>query len=365
MSLLDIERLLPAKENCLAVVMIGLLLSFSGCSDEFAEKTVEFRQEILFYGSIDQQNITRAGDSGFAAGDRMGVFIVDYQDGQPGVLALNGNRANNYELTLDAVSGHWSGNGAIYWKDSQTAIDVYGYYPYENAMESVTEHYFSVQSDQNTKGGDGEMSGYEKSDFLWARKTNVQPTSETVRLNFEHRLAGIKVILQQGNGFTDEEWNKLKRIVTIESTALSAHINMNTGIVSPSEADGKSIVAALQGDDTYRAVAIPQMVSGGQAIIGVTIDGTSYKYVRDEATKLQQGKMHTFTLKIDRKDGGDCSLSLEGEGISPWENDNSSHNFEASAYTISTALWKAPWKPVLPRLARIHRTSQTLRLLES
>lgn len=334
MSLLDIERLLPAKENCLAVVMIGLLLSFSGCSDEFAEKTVEFRQEILFYGSIDQQNITRAGDSGFAAGDRMGVFIVDYQDGQPGVLALNGNRANNYELTLDAVSDHWSGNGAIYWKDSQTAIDVYGYYPYENAMESVTEHYFSVQSDQNTKGGDGEMSGYEKSDFLWARKTNVQPTDETVHLNFEHRLAGIKVILQQGNGFTDEEWNKLKRTVTIENTALSARINMSTGVVTPSESDGKSIVAAFQNKDTYRAVAIPQMVSGGQAIIGVTIDGTSYKYVREEATKLQQGRMHTFTLKIDRKDGGDCSLSLVSEGITPWENDNLSHNFEAAAYTI-------------------------------
>lgn len=116
MNLLDLYRLLPAKAACLAAGIIGLLLSFSGCTDEFAEKTVWLRQEILLYGSIEQQNITRAGDAGFAAGDRMGVYVVDYQDGQPGTIALSGNRADNYALTLDAVSDRWTGNGAIYWK---------------------------------------------------------------------------------------------------------------------------------------------------------------------------------------------------------------------------------------------------------
>lgn len=313
--------------------IIGLM-PLSGCSDEFARERVTLQQEILLSGSIVQQNITRAGDAGFAAGDQMGVYIVDYQDDQPGILALSGNRANNYALILDASSDQWKGNGAIYWKDNQTAIDVYGYYPYDNAIESVTEHLFSVQYDQSSEGGEGEMSGYEKSDFLWVKKAKVQPTSEYIYLNFEHRLAGLKVVLQMGNGFIGEEWSKLKRIVTIENTALSANINMSTGVATPLKADGKSIIAAPQGDETYRAVTIPQTVGGGKALIGVTLDGTSYKYVREEPTKLQQGKLHTFTLKIDKKEGGDYSLSLVSESIEPWENDNSSHHFEAVAYTI-------------------------------
>ncbi len=315
-------------------IIVGLLLLLSGCSDEYAPEQVELRQEILLSGNIEQQNKTRAGDAGFVDGDQMGVYIVDYQNGQPGALAVHGNRANNYALTLDEASDSWKGNSTVYWKDGQTSIDIYGYYPYDNAMASVTEYAFSVQTDQSTEGVDGTMSSYEKSDFLWAKKAQVQPTSELIYLNFEHRLAGLKVVLQQGDGFTAEEWSKLKRIVTIENTALSARINMSTGVATPLETDGKSIIAAPQGDDTFRAIAIPQMISAGKALIGVTIDGTSYKYVRGEDMKLQQGKMHTFTLKIDQKEGGDYLLGLVNEDIEPWENDQSSHNFEAAAYTV-------------------------------
>ena len=318
----------------LTASVLIVMMTIASCNDELAGERIGFQQEILLSGNIVQQNITRAGDGGFATGDQMGVYIVDYQDDQPGILTLSGNRADNYALFLDASSNRWKGNGAIYWKDDQTAIDVYGYYPYDNAIESVTEHLFSVQSDQSVKGGDGEMSGYEKSDFLWAKIAKVQPTSEYIYLNFEHRLAGLKVVLQMGDGFMAEEWNKLKRTVTIENTAVSAHINMSTGVATPLEADGKSIIAAPQSEDTYRAVTIPQIVDGGKSFIGVTLDGISYKYVREGATKLQQGKMHTFTLKIDKKESGDYMLSLVNEDIEPWETDNSSHHFEAAAYTI-------------------------------
>ena len=252
--------------------MIVLLLSVSGCSDDFADERIDVRQEIMLSGGIVQHNSSRVNDAGFVAGDQMGVYIVDYQNEKPGTLMLYGNRANNYALTLSATSGCWGGSSSIYWKDNQTAIDVYGYYPYDNAMESVTEHIFTVQVDQSAKGGDGVMSGYEKSDFLWAKKTKVQPTEELIYLNFEHRLAGVKVVLQQGNGFSDEEWDKLERIVTIENTNLKSYINMNTGVATPIESNDKNIIAASQGDDIYRAVAIPQIVRGGKAFIGLTLD---------------------------------------------------------------------------------------------
>ena len=318
----------------LITVMIGLSSALSGCVDEFSAEQIESLWEINLSGTIDQQNLTRAGDAGFVAGDMMGVYIVDYQNGRPDSLMIRGNRANNYSLTLNEETQLWGGVGSIYWKDSKTAVDIYGYYPYENAIESVKDHIFYVQADQREKGGDGTMSGYEKSDFLWAKKTNVQPTKDLILLDFEHRMAGIKVILKQGDGFEGDEWNKMKRVITIENTYLSARIDLSTGIATPTKVDRKSIIAAPQGDDIYRAVIIPQTISGNSTFIGLTIDGTYYQYIPDVDIKFQQGKMYVFSLSVDRDDSGDYLLNLIDEDIEPWENDNSSHNFEASAYTI-------------------------------
>ena len=322
------------RKQLLTILAMALCV-LSGCSDEdmFSSSPTGV-QPLRLSGQIEQENVTRANDYGFVGGDRMGVYVVDRVNGEAGELGVSGNHADNYALTLDGVTGQWTGNAALYWKDEQTAIDIYGYYPYDNAMESITEHVFTVQADQSAEGGDGEMSGYEKSDFLWTKKANVQPTSEVIYLNFKHRLAGIKVVLQQGDGFLAEEWNKLKCNVTIENTALSAYIDMRTGAATALEPDGKHIIAAPQGEDIYRAVTIPQTVAGGKTLIGVTLDGIPYKYVREESTQLQQGKLHVFTLRVDKKENGDYSLSLVSQSIEPWENDNSSHDFEAAAYTV-------------------------------
>lgn len=316
-------------------IMLMVLIPFIyGCSDEIVETTTATEQfPLIIKASIEQENVSRANENGFVDGDRMGVYVVDYDNGVPHTLQAEGNRANNVCLTYSATDGTWTGT-SIYWRDEVTPVDVIGYYPFVNVIDDVNSLNFEVSSDQSKAAGNGEMSGYEKSDFLWAKKVKALPTDEQIYLNFEHRLAGLKIVLQQGEGFTSEEWSKLKRAVTIENTALSAHININTGVATPLESEGRSIIAAPQGDDIYRAITIPQTVDGGKALIGVTIDEVSYKYVRDEATKLEQGKMHTFTLKIDKKEGGDFSLSLVNESIEPWENDKSSHDFESVAYTI-------------------------------
>ena len=317
-------------------IMLMVLFPFIyGCSDEIVETTTTSEQvPLIIKGSIEQENISRANENGFVDGDRMGVYVVDYDNGVPNTLQAEGNRANNACLTYSATDGTWTGNTPIYWRDDVTPVDVIGYYPFVNYIGDVNSFNFEVSADQSKAAGNGEMSGYEKSDFLWAKKTKALPTDGQIYLNFEHRLAGLKIVLQQGEGFTSEEWSKLKRAVTIENTALSAHININTGIATSLETDGRSIIAAPQGDDIYRAITIPQTVDGGKSLIGVTIDGVSYKYAREEATKLEQGKMHTFTLKIDKKEGGDFSLSLVNESIEPWENDKCSHDFASVAYTI-------------------------------
>lgn len=308
--------------------------SLFSCSDPFLEESTSIEIPINILGNIEQEYLTRVNDAGFTDGDQMGVFVVDYINGVAGELTEGGNRANNVSFTLNGETNRWVGASTIYWKDANTAIDCYGYYPYENSIESVTKHSFTIEPDQSDKSIHGNMNGYEKSDFLWAKATNVQPTKNTIKLNYTHIMSGIKVVLQQGSGFNGDEWDRIEHIVSVDGTSRKASINLSTGDIIAEGAADKSIIAADQDNDTYRAVIVPQTVTAGSNLIGMTIDGTAYHYAIDESISFISGKMYTFTLKVDKRSSGDYSLTLISQSISSWENDNSSHNFESVAYTV-------------------------------
>ena len=82
--------------------------------------------ELSIQGVIDQEYQTRANDEGFVDGDRMGVFVVDYEEGLPGKLLTEYNRANNMCYTYCEENGTWKGAGTIYWRDKNPPVDVYG-----------------------------------------------------------------------------------------------------------------------------------------------------------------------------------------------------------------------------------------------
>ena len=110
---------------------------------------------IRLSGNLRQENATRASDYGFVTGDRMGIYIVDYDDGVPGTLASNGNRASNVLYTFDGEEYVWSAPLEIYWRDSRTPIDVYGYYPGVNYIDNPAAYAFEVSWHQNALSQEG------------------------------------------------------------------------------------------------------------------------------------------------------------------------------------------------------------------
>ena len=83
------------------------LASLAGCTSEhLLQQAVENEGQtpISLSGHIDQQYTTRAGQDGFADGDRIGTFIVDYVDGKPGELLPEGNRADNLYYSYNNCS---------------------------------------------------------------------------------------------------------------------------------------------------------------------------------------------------------------------------------------------------------------------
>ncbi len=284
-------------------------------------------------GEINQVYQTRANDGGFADKDQIGVYIVDYNGSEAGTLRSGGNRADNVKHTFDEASYKWNAARDIYWKDKDTHVDIYGYYPY-SSVDEVSAFSFEVSKDQSTDAQNGKLGGYESSDFLWGKVENVAPTDRVIKIAFTHRLAGVRVSLLEGTGFAGGEWAAAEKQVLITGTRREAVIDLATGIVTPEGEVSTTGIIPFAKDGDYRAVVIPQDIAAGTDLISITVAGIAYKFNKAEALTFIAGKQHNFTITVNKRGEGDFEFTLSGESITAWENDNASHDATAKEYVI-------------------------------
>ena len=323
------------KYLIMAGVSASLLLS--ACSEEqfgVPEQDTAGLGVISLAGQITQECVTRANDDGFADGDVMGVYIVDYNGTTPGTLQSSGNRGDNVRHTFDETNYRWNSAYDVYWKDKHTRIDVYGYYPF-GSPDDVNNYNFTVLTNQGGTPDDGSMGDYEASDFLWGKVDGVEPTSNVIRLPLTHRMANARVTLIEGSGFADGEWADLEKQVLVTNTIQEAVIDLATGSVTPSgEVSRNAIIPSKRGDE-WRAIVVPQTVPAGVTLFSITLGGVPYKFSKNEAFDYVSGKMNNFGIKVDKKTPtGDYTLTLISESITPWENDLVSHDATSKEYVI-------------------------------
>lgn len=323
------------KHTLLYLLAAGAML-LTGCSDDFfGDKTEQHdSNRIQLSGDIDQLAVTRVNDNGFCNGDVMGVYIVDYEGNKPGTLKVNGNRGDNVRHTFDEPNYKWNSAYDLFWKDKHTHIDVYGYYPFANP-ESIEDYQFEVQKDQSKATENGEMGGYEASDFLWGKVSDVAPTTSVIRLPMAHRMSNARVTLIQGSGFADGEWVNLEKIILTANVARKASINLSTGEIKTAGAVENTMTIPSRTNDEWRTIVVPQTVAAGTTLFSITIGGVPYKFTKNEALTYVAGKMMNFGIKVDKQAGsGAYKLTLVSESITPWENDLVSHDATAKEYIV-------------------------------
>lgn len=323
------------KHTLLYLLAAGAMF-LTGCSDDFfGDKTEQHdSNRIQLSGDIDQLAVTRVNDNGFCNGDVMGVYIVDYEGNKPGTLKVNGNRGDNVRHTFDEPNYKWNSAYDLFWKDKHTHIDVYGYYPFANP-ESIEDYQFEVQKDQSKATENGEMGGYEASDFLWGKVSDVAPTTSVIRLPMAHRMSNARVTLIQGSGFAEGEWANLEKIVLTANVARKASINLSTGDIKTAGAVENTMTIPSRTNDEWRTIVVPQTVAAGTTLFSITIGGVPYKFTKNEAFTYVSGKMMNFGIKVDKQTGsGAYKLTLVSESITPWENDLVSHDATAKEYIV-------------------------------
>jgi len=322
--------------GCAALLMIA---GITGCSEDIFSSSAknDTRHAIdisSVYPSVDMK--TRATiDGGFVSGDAMGIFVVDRNaDGEAETPVLGSGRASNMKFELEE-NGTWKGSAQLYWDAKGAAADFYGYYPFNENLSSVTNYDFIITPQQGTEESSLSAPGYNASDLLWARKENVEQTVETVTLQYKHLMAGVAIRLEMGTGFTTSEWAELDKTVLLRNTITSGHVNLATGNVVVA-ADGEAkVIMPMKYNGAWRAVTYPQTVPSGKTLISVTIDGQSYALKKDVDMTFLSGKMHSFTITVDRHEaGGQFTFSFSDEAITPWIDDADLHQGLVREYVI-------------------------------
>lgn len=314
------------------------LLFTQACSFEEMKVEPDVPQEgtykVQIHSDIYQQPATKVTTDGFCTGDEVGVYLVNYDGTTPGTLKLEDNQADNVRFSY-SETGDWVSEYDIFYKDNETNVDFYGYYPYAEPT-SIEAYPFEVARDQSKGAEHGQMAAYEASDFLWANTKNVKPTESKVILTFRHQMSSARIRFSQGTGWDDAaEYAAVTKEVLVTNTIRKSTINIATGVVTPEGEAPLTGIVPMKDYDEFRAIVVPQTVPAGQTLLTLTIDGRPRHYVRDVDTEYVPGKITTYDLSVSKKPNtGEYEVELTGVNITAWEADNVSHGEDAREYVV-------------------------------
>ena len=289
-------------------------------------------------GSINQIQ-TKVNAAGFVDKDALGLFAVNYSEENTvaGTLADNGNQADNVKYVFEEAANKWTPTKKVYYKDVNTNVDLYLYYPHQSSVTEVNAANFEVQKDQSSSATASSLSGCEASDFLWGKAVNITPSENKVAVQLSHKMAAVNVVLVEKEGFAEGEFASLEKGVILTNTTRKAKINFATGEVSAlGNAQQDGIVMSPQSSGSFRAVVVPQTVEAGEKLFAITIGGVSYGFRNSAASvTYAAGKQTDVTINIKKKTpAGEYELTLGDIKIADWTEDRNTHGGEARQYFV-------------------------------
>lgn len=253
---------------------------------------------------------TKATETAFEEGDRIGVFITEYKDGKPTPLQLGGNFKTNVPLTFDGRD--WEADQAIFWGEGR--YDVFAYYPF-CIPESVDELPFSIALDQRVEETSGSMSAYEASDFLYASRKDVTSSDGEVDLLFRHKMSKLTVNIQKGDDFEGTIPSDLT--VYVHNTVADCLIDLSSGdVIKDPYASAKTITSKKVDRDTYTAIIVPQMLVNKMPLVEIIFKDVSYMI--ESKFHFKTGTHHVLNITLNNNPDK-VKIEIGGEITGGWE----------------------------------------------
>lgn len=286
----------PIKSLLKFVILLSAIFNYS-CSaeDPFIDDNLR-RKKILIGASIyKEENKKRIAGSGFESGDRIGVYVVDNINGNPGTIGLY-NNAINIQHMYDGNNWKTMIGEELYWTNPTTNADIYAYYPYDSEMSKFPDKI--NLSAYPYKVNENQQESFTTNDFLWAKATNIYPTEDKINLSFSHSLSKIKINLTSDTELPENVFSSL----LIHNLRNNSSININTGTATVS---GQATVIVPYKEinagnkTTFHAIIIPQSIVKGTPLFSIEINGEKFIFEIDSDLEFKPQKEYQFDLTIN------------------------------------------------------------------
>ena len=290
------------KHFLLSLAALSCLVSCTSGDDEIIPSPAPDPDPVKIPINISMNGWTRVTDTDYESGDKVGIYVVNYQGSSAGTFQSSGNHVDNMCFTY---TNNWTPESDIYWQDETTKADFYCYYPYGTPSD-ITAHPFSVKTDQS------QQADYKASEFLWGKASGVSPTANAVPIITNRSMSNMLIYVAPGKGFTEETLAAATKSVRICNVKSSATVDLRTGVAT---ATGSATEIIPYNEGTYyRALLVPQTVADGSNLITITVDGVDYTLAKGFTFKANT--QHKFTVTVNKASSG---VDI---GVGNWEVDD-------------------------------------------
>lgn len=169
---------------CLAFAL-SAVSCVNNINDEVREGTIA-----ISFSAKTSKSTAKATKSAFESGDRFGIFAT-----------VTGNSLDKQRYIDNLLLEYGEGSTLIpkkevYYPEGDATLDFISYYPYqtEGLSQGSSLLNVTVHTDQS------KSSSYNASDFMTAQVEDASNSEKTVKLEYKHRFAKIKITLTPGDG---------------------------------------------------------------------------------------------------------------------------------------------------------------------
>lgn len=278
------------------VKLLAIALSFAtiatSCGKDIETPTAEGKKISV---SAQMYNFTRATDTSFEEGDKIGLHIIT-----PTATWLD-NALYTYSAgtLVGAQTNLW------YTEESVTS-DVFAYYPYnEAAAYNEAGYTFTVNADQST------AAAYTASDLMVAATTSA-PTEAAVQLPFRHVLSKVVVTIdnQLGEEIANVWFSDVYGTTTVNLADGTSEASGSKGTIKAASVNANGVAA-------WALIVVPQSEATPDLMV-TTTSGKQYTFAIAEPVTFSAGKVSTAEIALTRE-----SIATDfTPTISDWEADN-------------------------------------------
>lgn len=248
--------------------------------------------------TIGDSGMTRAGDTSWTEGDKIGITTTFGAGMKPSVNIL---------YTTAKGDGVFEGE-VIY---IYNPMSLSAYYPFSDEVGTARSTIeASTDADYQTK------ENHPKIDFLYASKTGITTDDPKVKLTFSHQMSKLTLIFVNGSGM---EVSKIASY-QIDGLKLDGVFDTSTGECAAKSTTNPRALSIVPDEGSVKnEVALPSLILFPQAAEAVTLtitdnDEQTYKCnLTFDNNRIEFGNNYQFTIKVNKS-----GLTVDQSTISEW-----------------------------------------------